>query len=241
MQTHFPKLFTPLRVSGIMFPNRIFLSPQGHSPKHRHPSSYDSLYDAGMLFFDKSQGGFGGCTIATGPVQADGRYEKYARDQIRELMSMAAQTGAKVAAGVMPFAFHPDKIPPITDIEPNYAKIEGGTPKGQPSSGNQPMLPNYRASKGMWDGYPCEEMPEAMILESIETACRSAKAAREFGFDYVEVGGFAHGSAIASFLSAKENHRTDKFGGSMENRCRYPLGSDRRGHADGHHDFQSAV
>lgn len=64
MQTHFTHLFTPLRVRGIMFPNRIFLSPQGHSPKHRHPSSYDSLYDAGMLFFDKSQGGFGGCTLA---------------------------------------------------------------------------------------------------------------------------------------------------------------------------------
>ena len=56
MQTHFTHLFTPLRVRGIMFPNRIFLSPQGLSPKHRHPSSYDSLYDAGMLFFDKSQG-----------------------------------------------------------------------------------------------------------------------------------------------------------------------------------------
>ena len=78
MQTHFTHLFTPLRVRGIMFPNRIFLSPQGHSPKHRHPSSYDSLYDAGMLFFDKSQGGFGGCTIATGPVLEDGHYEKYA-------------------------------------------------------------------------------------------------------------------------------------------------------------------
>lgn len=116
MQTHFTHLFTPLRVRGIMFPNRIFLSPQGHSPKHRHPSSYDSLYDAGMLFFDKSQGGFGGCTLATGPVLEDGRYEKYARDQIRELMSMATQTGAKVAAGVMPFTFHPDKIPPITDL-----------------------------------------------------------------------------------------------------------------------------
>ena len=223
MQTHFTHLFTPLRVRGIMFPNRIFLSPQGHSPKHRHPSSYDSLYDAGMLFFDKSQGGFGGCTIATGPVLEDGHYEKYARDQIRELMSMATQTGARVAAGVMPFTFHPDKIPPITDLEPQYAEIEGGTPKGQPSSGNQPMMPNYRASDGLWDGYPCEEMPKSMILESIETARRSAKAAREFGFDYVEVGGFAHGSAIASFLSAKENHRTDEFGGSLENRCRYPL------------------
>ena len=62
------------------------------------------------------------------------------------------------------------------------------------------MMPNYRASNGLWDGYPCEEMPKSMILESIETARRSAKAAREFGFDYVEVGGFAHGSAIASFF-----------------------------------------
>lgn len=226
MKTNFPVLFSPLRVRGIVFPNRIFLSPQGHSPRHRHPSSYDSDYDAGMLFFDKAQGGFGACSIHCGPIMPDGTIEKYARDQIRELMSMATQTGAKVGAGIAPFAFKmpkPGEEKRNHGIQPKYAEIEGGTPKGAPDGGNIPMDGNYRASNGMWDGYPCYEMPKEEIYQSIERVKLAAKAVRDFGFDYVEVGGFAHGSSLASFLSSKENHRTDEFGGSIENRCRYPL------------------
>lgn len=225
MKTNFPNLFSPLRVRGIMFPNRIFLSPQGHSPKHQHPSSYDSIYDAGMLFFDKSQGGFGGCTVMCGPIMPDGTLEKYSRDRIREVMSMAVQTGAKVAGGVSPFVFRMPK-PGEKDHKPenpHYVEIEGGTPKGAPDGGNIPMGPNYRASNGMWDGFPCYEMTKEMIEESIKQVRISARAAKNFGFDYVEVGGFAHGSAMCSFLSAKENHRTDEYGGDIENRCRYPL------------------
>lgn len=225
MKTNFPNLFSPLRVRGIVFPNRIFLSPQGHSPRHQHPSSYDSDYDAGMLFFDKSQGGFGACNVMFGPLMKDGSIEKYSRDRIREVMSMAVQTGAKVGGGVAPFVF---KMPKPEEADkkpkdPHYAEIEGGTPKGAPEGGNIPIMENYRASDGMWDGFPCYEMTREMIEESIQQARKGAKAAKEFGFDYVEVGGFAHGSAVASFLSAKENHRSDEFGGNIENRCRYPL------------------
>ena len=225
-KTNFPNLFSPLRVRGVMFPNRIFLSPQNHSPRHRHPSSYESDYDAGMAFFDKTQGGFGACSIQCGPIMPDGKIEKYARDQIRELMSMATQTGAKVGANVAPYEF---KMPKPGDpkpeyVKPQYVEIEGGTPKGQPEEGgNIPMGENYRASDGMWDGYPCYEMPIEQIKKSLETVKTAAKAAKDFGFDYVEVGGFAHGSNVLSFISAKENHRSDEYGGSIENRCKYPI------------------
>jgi|GEM_PF-150756 len=224
--TKYPLLFSPLRVRSIMFPNRIFLSPQNHSPRHRHPSSYDSLYDAGMMFFDKSQGGFGGCSLMCGPIMPDGTIEKYSRDQLRELMSMAVQTGAKVGAGVSPFVF---KLPvqgekAKLELKPHYVEIEGGTPKGAPQEGGDiPLMDNYRASDGMWDGYPCKEMPKEIIEKSIVEVRTAAKAAKQFGFDYIEVNGFAHGGAILSFLSAKENHRTDEYGGDIDGRCKYPL------------------
>lgn len=226
MKTNFPVLFSPLRVRGIVFPNRIFLSPQGHSPRHKHPSSYDSDYDAGMLYFDKSQGGFGGNSIMCGPIMPDGSIEKYSRDVIREVMSMTVQTGAKVGARVAPFTFKmpkPGEENPNKGIKPQYPEIVGGTPKGAPDGGNIPMHDNYRASEGIWDGYPCHEMTKEMIYDSIETVKANAKAAVDFGFEYVEVGGFAHGSAICGFLSAKENHRQDEFGGDIEGRCKYPI------------------
>lgn len=70
------------------------------------------------------------------------------------------------------------------------------------------------------------ETPRAMTLEEIQTVIQSyAKAAaraREAGFDMVEVTG-ASGYLISQFLSPITNLREDAYGGSFENRCRFPL------------------
>ncbi len=50
----------------------------------------------------------------------------------------------------------------------------------------------------------------------------SAKRAVAIGFDAVELH-FAHGYLLHSFLSPISNHRSDEFGGSLENRMRFPL------------------
>lgn len=51
---------------------------------------------------------------------------------------------------------------------------------------------------------------------------RSAQMAIECGFDMLELH-MAHGYLLASFLSTVTNRRTDEYGGSLENRLRYPL------------------
>ena len=55
---------------------------------------------------------------------------------------------------------------------------------------------------------------------SIEHFARSAANAVAGGFDGIEVHG-AHGYLIHEFLSPKSNHRTDEYGGSLENRMRF--------------------
>jgi 2,4-dienoyl-CoA reductase-like NADH-dependent reductase (Old Yellow Enzyme family) len=57
------------------------------------------------------------------------------------------------------------------------------------------------------------------IIEAWGAATRRARAC---GFDVVEIHG-AHGYLVHSFLSGVSNGRTDSYGGSLENRMRYPL------------------
>jgi anthraniloyl-CoA monooxygenase len=51
---------------------------------------------------------------------------------------------------------------------------------------------------------------------------RATQAADAAGFDWLELH-CAHGYLLSSFISPLTNHRTDEYGGSLENRCRYPL------------------
>ncbi|MEC4719758.1 bifunctional salicylyl-CoA 5-hydroxylase/oxidoreductase [Noviherbaspirillum sp. CPCC 100848] len=51
---------------------------------------------------------------------------------------------------------------------------------------------------------------------------RATQAAAEAGFDWLELH-CAHGYLLSSFISPLTNRRTDDFGGTLENRCRFPL------------------
>jgi anthraniloyl-CoA monooxygenase len=51
---------------------------------------------------------------------------------------------------------------------------------------------------------------------------RSTRFAAEAGFDWLELH-CAHGYLLSSFISPLTNQRTDDYGGSLENRLRYPL------------------
>jgi anthraniloyl-CoA monooxygenase len=102
------------------------------------------------------------------------------------------------------------------------------------------------ATKLMWDGmdrpleegawpiisasalpyYPESQVPREMSRADMDRVrdefVQAAKRGGRAGFDMLELH-CAHGYLLASFLSPLTNHRTDDYGGAVENRLRYPL------------------
>lgn len=66
------------------------------------------------------------------------------------------------------------------------------------------------------------EITRAQMDEVREQFISAARRADEAGFDMLELHA-AHGYLLSSFLSPLSNQRTDEYGGSLENRLRYPL------------------
>ena len=96
--------------------------------------------------------------------------------------------------------------------------VHAGGQASSASAGRQPLAP----SAVKVDQYP--EMPAELsrleIQEIVQAFARSARRAKQWGFDGVQLHG-AHGYLINQFLSPLTNHRTDPYGGSRENRCRF--------------------
>jgi len=72
----------------------------------------------------------------------------------------------------------------------------------------------------------CKEIPKELSQSEIEDIIvkfsRAAKRAKDIGFDGIEIHG-GHGYLIAQFMSAYSNKRTDRYGGNLINRMRFPL------------------
>lgn len=92
----------------------------------------------------------------------------------------------------------------------------------QRTSSSQPLAPSEVGLKmaGLF-GTP-RAMTEAEILDAIARWARTAKMAQEAGFTGVQVHS-AHGYLSSQFLSPHTNRRTDRWGGSLENRARFLL------------------
>jgi 2,4-dienoyl-CoA reductase-like NADH-dependent reductase (Old Yellow Enzyme family) len=73
------------------------------------------------------------------------------------------------------------------------------------------------------DNYPNPKvMDEKDIKLVIEQFQKAAERSIEAGFEIIELH-FAHGYLVHEFLSPLSNHRTDKYGGNLENRCRLSI------------------
>ena len=98
--------------------------------------------------------------------------------------------------------------------------VHAGGETDSANAGRQPLAP----SAVQVDQFPevPQELSRENIAEIVVAFGEAARRAKAFGFDAIQLHG-AHGYLINQFLSPLTNRRTDKYGGSIENRCRFLL------------------
>ncbi len=87
--------------------------------------------------------------------------------------------------------------------------------------GNWPLIAPSAIAYG-----PANQVPRAMTRDDMDRVrddfVRAARWGAEAGFDWLELH-CAHGYLLSAFLCPLTNHRDDEYGGSLANRCRFPL------------------
>lgn len=121
---------------------------------------------------------------------------------------MAGGSGRQVAPGMVSKA--PSPIPIVSIEEEN---IPGQARAYESRKGLPSLWARYK------DLPPPQELRTGEIVWLEDAYARTAQMMKECGFDGAELH-FAHGYLGSSFLSARTNHRTDAYGGSLDNRGR---------------------
>ena len=195
----YPYLFSPLRVGNVMLKNRIFTGPAG-VPRADVISSTDY---GSISMYDRSRGGAAVNVTTTYSIKSgnDTAFEKYGKDKTREILSVMRQAGSLACAQVGPsFLFL------------NNSAVKDG----------QPGAPIIGVHNGIgYDRKTYREATKNEIELCIKKTVETVVAAKDFGFDMVFLS-IGHDGLASIFLS-KFNNRTDEYGGSLENRCRFAV------------------
>ena len=225
MSLKYPKLFTPLSIGSAVFRNRIFASPQGfyNVAKDNLPGRDEAAY-----FERKALGGFASVCVGDCIVDsATGTHYPFLirMDDPSTLPGLSAVAGAVSRHGAIASAELSHAGMYARFVKDPDAEMFG------PEGNNEAHHRREKAAGGtlygpvaMADGKygEVEAMSEELMLHVIDKFGRAAAWAKRCGFGMVTIHG-GHGWLLAQFMSPFINTRTDGWGGSFENRMKFPL------------------
>lgn len=209
-------LFQPLKVGSIYLRNRIVAAPVTKYAYEQAPAESLEIIAA------KARGGAGLVILGSVAVNdaesvilegfSSSLYGPKKAKYVEEL-SIIHQYGAKASVelhhcGMFAGIFNPNTVL----VGPNTTTVGLGDFQGYKGIHRNPPAVQF----------PVEGMDEIRMEQVCQDYARSAVEAKKMGFDMVMLH-FAHGWLPAQFMSPFFNHRTDKYGGSFENRIRFPM------------------
>ncbi|MFC1966944.1 FAD-dependent oxidoreductase [Chloroflexota bacterium] len=207
----FKKLFEPGQIGRLRLKNRIVMAPMG---THYASSNGEVTHQQIVYLVERAKGGVGlieteATTVCTRLCGTVGQFLRMDDDKFIhghcELVDLVHAYGAKISMQL----YHPGRhaAPETNDGQQPVA------PSPVPE-----MVPQLAARPGVWAP---RELTLEEVSELVEAFGSAARRARAAGYDAVEIHG-AHGYLVHQFMSPHTNRRTDHFGGSPENRMRFP-------------------
>jgi 2,4-dienoyl-CoA reductase-like NADH-dependent reductase (Old Yellow Enzyme family) len=200
----YPRLFSPIRLGNTLFRNRFFAAPVGYE----YLSSKNYPLEETIAFYERRAVG-GAATVNVGSAAADSK---------RGVIGLSNL-----------YLDDPTALPPIHRLASAINRHGAVAAIELQHTGANSYICRQRGHQiyGAVDGLnPLGEfvpaMPEAIIEETIEAFGNAAAFAKFCGFGLVTIHA-GHGWLLNQFLDPKVNDRRDRWGGSLENRCRFPL------------------
>jgi anthraniloyl-CoA monooxygenase len=209
-----PPMFTPLKLRDLLLPNRIVVSPMcQYSADDGMPNDWH-LVNLGS----RAIGGAGLVMTEMTDVSADARISPGCTGMYREEHAEAWRRISDFVHGNSDAAI---------GMQLGHAGRKGSTKapwEGMDvplDSGGWPLMAPSAIPWQEGSQTP-REMTRADMDKVRDDFVRAASLADSAGIDLLEVH-LAHGYLLASFISPLTNQRTDEYGGSVENRMRFPL------------------
>lgn len=198
----FEAMFNPIKIGPMEVKNRFVVPPMGNN----FANTDGTLSDQSVAYYsERAKGGFGLITIEATVVHKGAKggprkpclYDDSSIESFKRVADACHKEGAKVSV-----------------------QLQNAGPEGNAKNAGAPIVAASAIASEYGRDIPREVSTEE-VYELIKGYGEAAKRAMQAGLDAVEIH-MAHGYLVSTFISARTNKRVDEFGGSFENRMRFP-------------------
>ena len=228
MDAKYEALFTPWKVGNVEIKNRIVMCPMGGTSLFGWFELTGCKFDkeAAKLFLERAQNNVGLIIPGIAPLR-DTFWGKWLWqnpkmfEDLKEFMVEIHKTGAKLfiqlTAGMGRSWAITDMIAPMHKNKVMRTLIKPVIDTSHELASPSPLPARWGPE------ITTPEMTKEQIHEIIEAFAKTATLCKEAGVDGVEVHAVHEGYLLDQFTMEWTNHRTDEYGGSFENRYRFPV------------------
>lgn len=199
---NYETMFTPLAIGPMTVKNRFVVPPMGNN----FANADGTWSDQSLAYYaERAKGQFGLITIEATVVHKGAKggprkpclYDDASVASLSRIAEACHEQGAKVSV-----------------------QLQNAGPEGNAKNAGAPLEAASPIPAACGRDVP-REVPTEKVYELVRGYGDAAERALRAGVDAVEIH-MAHGYLVSSFISPRTNKRVDEFGGSFENRMRFP-------------------